>query len=177
MTSALLTLTTGLFIMACNRSEQHDGDHNHGSGETSEHHESGDEHEDEVHLSEQQFQALNMKVDTLPLRNVGAYVEANGQLEVPPQNEAAITAIIGANVTRIEVIEGDKVKKGQVLAFLSHPDLIRLQTDYINNWNQFHYLEKEYHRQQRLYDEKVGSGKELQKTLADYQSADRKSTR
>ena len=32
----------------------------------------------------------------------------NGTLEVPPQNEAAITSVIGANVTSIKVIEGDK---------------------------------------------------------------------
>lgn len=165
ITSVLIVLTTGLFISACNISEQQGDEHVY------EHHEHGNGHVDEVHFSEQQFQALGMKVDTLPMRNIAEYVEANGQLEVPPQNEAAITAIIGANVTHIEVIEGDKVKKGQVLAYLSHPDLIRLQTDYVNNWNQLQYLEQEYQRQQRLYDEKVGSGKELQKTKADYQSA------
>ena len=111
-----------------------------------------------------------MKVDTLPFRNISSYVEANGQLEVPPQNEAAVTAIIGANVTSIKVIEGDKVSKGQVLAYLSHPDLIKLQTDYSNSWNQLQYLEKEYQRQKKLYEEKVGSGKEYQKIQSDYQS-------
>lgn len=89
---------------------------------------------------------------------------------MPPQNEAAVTAIIGANITSIKVIEGDKVRKGQVLAYLSHPDLIKLQTDYINSWNQLQYLEKEYQRQKKLYEEKVGSGKEFQKIQADYQS-------
>ena len=127
-------------------------------------------HEEEVHFSEQQFQSLNMKVDTLPFRNISSYVEANGQLEVPPQNEAAVTAIIAANVTSIKVIEGDKVSKGQVLAYLSHPDLIKLQTDYFNSWNQLQYLEKEYQRQKKLYEEKVGSGKEYQKIQSDYQS-------
>jgi cobalt-zinc-cadmium efflux system membrane fusion protein len=91
-------------------------------------------------------------------------------LEVPPQNEAAVTAIIAANVTSIKVIEGDKVSKGQVLAYLSHPDLIKLQTDYFNSWNQLQYLEKEYQRQKKLYEEKVGSGKEYQKIQSDYQS-------
>ena len=158
--------------MGCDNSE-HKGEHTHQEDEQHEGHDHENEEvgEEEVHLSEQQFQALGLKVDTIPVRNVGSYVEANGQLEVPPQNEAAITAIIGANITSIEVIEGDKVNKGQVLAYLSHPDLIHLQTDYMNYWNQLQYLEKEYERQSKLYDEKVGSGKELQKTKADYQSA------
>ena len=123
-----------------------------------------------VHFSIQQFKSLDMKIDTLPVRNMNSYVEANGRLEVPPQNEAAVTAIIGANITSIRVIEGEKVSKGKVLAYLSHPNLIRLQTDYVNNWSQLRFLEKEYERQKRLYEENVGSGKEFQKTQADYQS-------
>jgi cobalt-zinc-cadmium efflux system membrane fusion protein len=111
-----------------------------------------------------------MKLDTLAVRNISSYVEANGQLEVPPQNEAAVTAVIGANITQIKVIEGDKVKKGQVLAYLSHPNLIQLQTNYVSNWNQFQYLEQEYQRQKKLYEEKVGSGKEFQKIQAEYQA-------
>ena len=129
-----------------------------------------EEHEESVHFTEQQFQSLSMKVDTLPKRNLSSYVEANGELEVPPQNEATVTAMIGANVTLIKVIEGDKVKKGQILAYLSHPDLISLQMDYINAWSQLQYLEKEFKRQKRLYEEKVGSGKEFQRIQSEYNS-------
>ena len=54
------------------------------------------------------------------------------------------------------------------MAYLSHPNLITLQTDYIQNWNQLQYLEMEYQRQKKLFEEKVGSGKTFQKTQADY---------
>ena len=164
----ILLLTSCLFLAACGNSGHNQEGHEHENGEESEHQEHGNGHETEVHFSEQQFQSLGMKVDTLPFRNISSYVEANGQLEVPPQNEASVTAIIGANITSIKVIEGDKVRKGQILAYLSHPDLIKLQTDYVNSWNQLQYLEKEYQRQKKLYEEKVGSGKEFQKTQADY---------
>ena len=116
-----LFITACLFIVSCGNSV------NKEEGKELE-----EEHAEEVHFSKQQFQSLGMKVDTLPLRNISSYVDANGQLEVPPQNEAAVTAIIGANIISIKVIEGDKIKKGQVLAYLNHPDLIKLQTDYIN---------------------------------------------
>lgn len=166
----ILLLAASLFTLSCGDSGHNEEGHEHGTGEESEHHEHGEGHGEEVHFSEQQFQSLGMKTDTLPLRNISSYVEGNGQLEVPPQNEAAVTAIIGANVTSIQVIEGDKVNKGQVLAYLSHPNLIKLQTDYANSWNQLQYLEKEYQRQKKLYGEKVGSGKEFQKIEADYHS-------
>ena len=162
----ILLFAASLFIVACGNSGHKEEEHEHGNSEESKQ----SEHGEEVHFSEQQFQSLDMEVDTLPFRNISSYVEANGQLEVPPQNEATVTAIVGSNVMLIKVIEGDKVSKGQVLAYLSHPNLIKLQTDYINSWNQLQYLEKEYQRQKKLYDEKVGSGKEFQKTHADYQS-------
>lgn len=131
-----------------------------------------DEHHEEegIHFSSAQFAALDMEVGELPLRNLSSLVEANGQLEVPPQNEATVTAIMGANVTSIQVIEGDDVRKGQVLAYLSHPNLTRLQSDYLEAHSSLQFLEQEFQRQKRLYEEEVGSGKSYQQTQADYRS-------
>ncbi|MAZ29215.1 MAG: efflux transporter periplasmic adaptor subunit [Cytophagaceae bacterium] len=140
--------------------------------------ENGGEHQEEsagleskkLHLSQQKFEAMGLKVDSLPTKSLTGLVEANGQLEVPPQNEAAVTAIIGANVTSIKVIEGDKMSKGSVLGYLSHPDLIKLQTDYSNAYNRMKFLDKEYDRQKRLYDAEVASGRKFQETESEYNS-------
>ena len=153
------------FLLAACGDDGHTGDE-HGHG----HEHEGEEHGEEIHISEDQFKALDLKVDTLPKRNLGSYVEANGELEVPPQNQAEVTAVIGANVKSIKVIEGEKVKKGQVLAYLTHPDLITLQTDYITNWNDLQYLQQEYERQEKLYEDKITSGKDFQKLKSDYNS-------
>ncbi|WP_282018583.1 efflux RND transporter periplasmic adaptor subunit [Salegentibacter mishustinae] len=123
-----------------------------------------------VNLSEMKFNSLGIKVDTLPKKALSGIVEANGQLEVPPQYEATVTATLGGNINSIKVIEGDKVKKGQVLAYLSHPNLTKIQTDYINAFNRMQFLEKEFARQKRLYEAEVGSGKSFQQTQADFQS-------
>lgn len=130
----------------------------------------GEEEMGVVHLSALKFNSLGMKVDSLPTRALTGTVEANGQLEVPPQYEATVTAVLGANVTSIKVIEGDKVKRGQVLAYISHPNITQLQTNYVKACSRLQYLEKEMQRQKRLYEEEVGSGKAYQETLADYQS-------
>jgi len=129
-------------------------------------------HENErVVLTQQQFEALQMEIDTLSRRNMSGYVEANGQLEVPPQNEATITSVIGANIVSIEVIEGDEVKKGQVLVYLSHPNIIEKQTDYLNAYSNNQFLKKDYERQMKLYKEGVGSGAAFQKTEAEYNAS------
>ncbi|AOW18655.1 efflux transporter periplasmic adaptor subunit [Polaribacter vadi] len=122
----------------------------------------------EVMLTQKQFDALQMKIDTLTFRNMSGYVEANGTLEVPPQNEATITPVVGANVISINVIEGDKVNKGQVVAYLSHPNIIKMQTDYLNAFSNSNFLRKNYERQKKLYDAGVGSGANFQKSEAEY---------
>jgi len=142
---------------ACSDASETQDDHAHEHGS-----------ESEVLLTALQVQGMGLQTDVLKERNLGEYVEANGQLEVPPQNESSVTAIIGANVTSIKVIEGDKIDKGQVLAYLSHPDLIKVQTDYINTWSQMDYIEQDYNRQQKLYDENVSSGREFQKAKSEY---------
>src|SRR5690606_37403488 len=114
--SQILGFLTIIFLtFNCERTAQdkHDDDeHEHGHEEEAGHHE--DEEGENVHFSVVQFDALDMKVDTISRRNMFSVVQASGQLEVPPQNEAMVTAIIGANISSIKVIEGDDVKKGQV---------------------------------------------------------------
>jgi len=137
---------------------------------TSKHEGEAQEHHDEVHLSEQQFNALGIKVDTLHRRVMEGFIETNGQLTLPPKSEAAVTSMVGANVGSIEVIEGNRVEKGQVLASLYHPDLIELQTQYAQQFQQLVFIEKEYHRQEKLFQESVGSGRDFQKIKSEFQS-------
>lgn len=121
-----------------------------------------------VSLTNMQVAALSIRVDTMPKYSFQDMVMVNGYLNVPPQNKASVTAIIGANVASINVFEGDKVRKGQVLAYLQHPNLLDIQTEYINAQNQLVFMEKEYQRQKKLYEENVSSGKIYQKTQSDY---------
>ncbi|MFV1883034.1 MAG: efflux RND transporter periplasmic adaptor subunit [Balneola sp.] len=111
-----------------------------------------------IHLSELKFNALGIELDSLQKRTLSNTVRVNGQLEVPPQHEATVTSVLGANIVSIEVIEGDFVTKNQTLAYLSHPNLIQVQTEYVRSWRQMNYLDREYQRQQRLYEEnRVGA--------------------
>ncbi|MEW7278722.1 efflux RND transporter periplasmic adaptor subunit [Aquimarina sp. 2201CG1-2-11] len=138
--------------------DKHDEEHHKGHGE-------------EVMLTAQQFESLQMKIDRITKRNMTGFVEANGTLEVPPQNEASITTVVGANIASIEVIEGDKVSKNQIVAYLSHPNIIKIQTDYLNAYNHSIFLQKDYQRQKKLYDAGVGSGLNFQKAEAEYNAS------
>lgn len=164
----------GLLVMlfgltSCGNSKSDASENKGANSEIKKEHAEGDA--EEVMLTAKQFDALQMQIDTLQMRNMSGYVKANGQLEVPPQNEATITTVIGANVVSIEVIEGDKVNKGQTLAYLSHPSIIQKQTDYLNAYSNSQFLKKEYERQKTLYDAGVGSGANFQKAEAEYQAS------
>ena len=69
----ILLFAASLFIVACGNSGHKEEEHEHGNSEESKQ----SEHGEEVHFSEQQFQSLDMEVDTLPFRNISSYVEAN----------------------------------------------------------------------------------------------------
>src|SRR5690554_146552 len=137
-----------------NQAEEEDHDHAH----------------DEVHLSPQKFKSLKIELDTMQRHTFEGIIYTNGSLEVPPQHEATITAILGGNVVGIEVIEGTVIKKGQTIAYLSHPNFINIQTAYFKAFNNDKYLSKQVERQQKLSDAEIGAGKELQKIESEYLS-------
>ena len=164
----ITAMRMALTIISCGESKT---ESDHDDATHSEKEENHSEEDEIVTLTAKQYDALKMKVDTLAQRNMSGYVEANGTLEVPPQNEASITAITGANVASIEVIEGDEVKKNQAVAYLSHPSIIQIQSDYLNAHSNSRFLKQEYERQKRLYEAGVASGMNFQKATADYQSS------
>lgn len=141
-----------------------------GTSETKQEEEDNDHPHDEVHLSPQKFMALKIELDTMQRHTFEGIVYTNGSLQVPPQHEATITAILGGNVVSIDVIEGTNVKKGQTIAYLSHPNFINIQTAYIKAFHTDEYLSKQFDRQQKLSDADIGAGKELQKTKSEFLS-------
>jgi len=150
-----------LSFSACTTSE---------TNETKQQEEHQDHASDEVHLSPQKFKSLKIELDTMQSHTFEGIVYTNGNLRVPPQHEATITAILGGNIVSIDVIEGTNVKKGQTIAYLSHPNFINIQTAYIKAFHNDEYLAKQLERQQKLSDAEIGAGKELQKIKAEYLS-------
>lgn len=153
--SAILFL--GLF--ACTgteKSQEESHDHEH------------EESANEIHLTPQKFKNLKIELDTMQSHTFEGIVYTNGSLEVPPQHEATVTAVLGGNVVSIEVIEGENVKKGQTVAYLSHPNFINIQTAYLKAFHNDAYLSKQFDRQTKLSEAEIGAGKDMQKSKSEY---------
>ncbi len=121
-----------------------------------------------VELTKEQFQVLDVKFGKIEQQNLSTTIRANGHLEVPPQNKAQVSSLVGAVVKRILVLEGSKVYKGQVLATLENLDFIRLQEDYISAMTNLSFLSKEFQRQKELAAQDAGTGKVYQRVESEY---------
>lgn len=122
----------------------------------------------ELALSPKQMQSVGITTGPLEQRNLNTVVKANGQLAVPPQNKADVSVLSGGIIRRISVLEGQQVKKGQVLATIENQELIKIQQDYLAAKNSFSYIEAEYNRQTQLREAGAGTGKSFQSAQATY---------
>jgi len=156
-------LFIALVLSSCHsqKKDEHEHEHKH------------EKHEKKgiVFLSEQQQEALDLKLGGFQMRNLTSIVKINGELAVPPEKTATVTAIIGGNVKQIKVFYGDYVRKGQTLAILEHPDYISVQEDFAGIANRLEFLKHAYERQKELYDNQVGAGKDFERAKAEYYTA------
>ena len=149
-----------LVALACAKIEKHDHDKNHLTASESP--------GQEIHLTRKQATSIGLETGTLTQREMTGAIETIGELEVPPQSHAVVSAMIGANIESIEVLEGTRIRKNGVLAYLAHPALIDLQTGYAQAVGKLHYLQQEFERRRTLYESEIESGQSFQKIQAEY---------
>lgn len=123
---------------------------------------------DGLELTQEQMQTVGIVVGPIARKNLDSVIKANGQLAVPPQNKADVSILSGGIVDHIRVIEGQQVRRGQLLATIQNQDLIKIQQDYLAAKNNFTYVQAEYNRQKQLQEAGAGTGKSFQSSEATY---------
>ena len=123
---------------------------------------------EEVMLTKKQFDIMKIELGNPVQKNLTNIVKANGFITSPPQNKANVSPVMGGVIKSISVIPGSYVKKGQVLAYLEHPDYIQLQEDYLKAKSSLVFLEQEYNRQKNMLSDSATSRKLVQQTLSNY---------
>ncbi len=127
-----------------------------------------------VSITPEQAEVLGLTTAKVVKKSLGNNIKVNGFLDLYPQDEANVNAFIGGNVSNIYFVEGDKIKKGQVLARLEHPDYLQMQQELQQSVNELKYLKTEFERKEKLYKEEISSGREFQKARSDYYSTQSK---
>jgi len=130
------------------------------------HHEEESNAGNVVELTAAQYQTYDIQFGKPVLRSLSDVVTANGVIDIPPSNLFSVSAPMGGFVRNTELLQGMKVRKGQILAVIENPDFIQIQQDYLETESELAYAETEYKRQQELSTENVAAQKVFQQATS-----------
>jgi membrane fusion protein, heavy metal efflux system len=127
--------------------------------------------DDTIIVSNAQFQASKMEINTPTEEDFDRVVFASGKIDVPAQYKANISPFIGGYIKSMNLVVGQKIAKGQALMTLENPEYIDIQKEFVSISNQLKYLKSEYIRQKTLYEEQITSQKNYLKAESDFKQA------
>lgn len=138
--------------------EQHDED-TYGEGEEFQN----------IPLTQQQVNAVDIKMGVAEMRQLDATLNVNGTLVLRPQNIADVSALMGGVVKNIMVKDGQHVNRGQVVATVENTDVVSLQREYYSAYKESQMARMELDRQQTLSLNGAGVKKNMQQAQKEYQ--------
>lgn len=124
----------------------------------------------EATLTPEQYKTAQIELGGIEMKVLSGTIKVNGMLDLPPQSLVSISTPFEGIVKSTEMLQGMKVKKGQAVVVLQHPDFVQIQQDYLDYKSSLEYLKLEYERQQELATENVNAKKTVQKAKSEYQS-------
>ncbi|HSP12514.1 MAG TPA: efflux RND transporter periplasmic adaptor subunit [Salegentibacter sp.] len=130
-----------------------------------------EEQDDLITITKAQFQDSELEIGNLEEFNFPEVVRSSGRIDVPPQSRASINAFMGGYIRNIELLEGDRVSRGQFLVSLESTEYVQLQQDYMDVAGQLDYLQAEFERQQTMLEENITSRKSFLKAESDFKRA------
>jgi len=93
------------------------------------------------------------------------------EVVLPPTQTRVVTAPQGGLITRLSVSVGDSVKQGQVIGQLSSPDLVALQSNYLQSDTQARLHEQALKRDQELFKDGIIAQRRMQETQSAYETS------
>ncbi|MFC5282567.1 efflux RND transporter periplasmic adaptor subunit [Pedobacter alpinus] len=133
------------------------------------HHDEEEAHENEVSLTPEQFKVANIQLGLVSEKALSGTIRVNGLLDLPPQSKVSLSTPFAGILKSTNMLQGKKVRKGEAVAVLEHPDYIEVQQSYLELKSQSNYAKADFERQQELAKEQVNAQKSLQKAESDYQ--------
>ena len=177
----LIIYISALFIWGCGTTTDEHGHEN----ETEASHEEEDAHahegeeeydkEKEVHMVAEQMEIMAIKTGNFKNMALNGSVKASGELELPPQKKASVSTLTSGRVKKINVLEGDKVVRGQILAELESPTVVKWQQEYMEAQGELGYLKEQFDRVAELFKNETVSKRDFQQAQAEYNRVNAKS--
>lgn len=124
----------------------------------------------QIKISPEQIDNLAIKVGpVIPSQQV-PLLSAPARVVVSSNREQLLTAPQSGFLTQLRANIGDKVSKGQILAQIHSPELLRLQQQFLTARSELNLVSLEQQRDQKLLEEGVIAQRRWQQTQALYNS-------
>jgi cobalt-zinc-cadmium efflux system membrane fusion protein len=122
-------------------------------------------------ITAEQAKTLQLEVVNIKRTLVPETIYANGYIEAPPQNIASISPVVSGYVTRVNLIQGDQVKKGSDIMVIQSKELVELQKNYLQLKSRVSYLVKDTERQRTLAKDNINAKKVMDEAEAELVSS------
>ncbi len=126
--------------------------------------------EERVELTGDQYAMAGIEIGGVETKNLSLVVKVNGMLDSPPQNVVSVSPRLGGYVRSTMLLQGLRVRKGQVLAVLEHQDIVMLQQEFLETSSRLEFAEAEFKRQEALQKENINAAKTFQQSATEYKS-------
>lgn len=157
---------TAAFIASCRGKDKTETTVTETDAPTDEKHEEADE----AILTADQIKTIGIEFGSIEQKQLTASLKTNGVLKVPNQNKASINSLYSGVIRSLLVQPGNPVGKGQIIATITNPDFIQVQSEYLGINSRIGLAEQEYNRQKELNEGNAGALKNLQAADAELKS-------
>jgi cobalt-zinc-cadmium efflux system membrane fusion protein len=123
-----------------------------------------------VKVSKSQFEHNEMTLTKMSTMTFKDEISVNGTIDLPPEQKAHVSPVFNGYVENIKLLEGQSVKKGELLFTLFNPDYLRIQDEFLQVKFELEYLKSDYERLKRLSGDSISSIKSFQKTKSEFES-------
>ena len=183
ITFIIVFATFTAFTFSCGHKHSEGDRHNHGTESNTHSETNGNSHGEEAEhreglfLTKQQAKTIGLEFGELSSIKINDFVKATGTLGLPPNAYSSVsTKANGIIKSSKKYVEGDYVKKGNVIAYLENSDFIKTQQEYLETIAQLKLKRLDVERQRTLVEANAGVTKNLQNAEAEVAVLEAKST-
>lgn len=123
-----------------------------------------DEH---IRLTAAQMQQAGIQTGQPEQREIPTYLSCSGTIDVPPAYQQAVHSSVMGFVRNIRHLPGEQVRRGERLASIEHPDLMRLQRTFLETAAQLPYLQKDRDRKAELAQSDAASQRDYELAMSE----------
>ncbi len=166
-TLSVILLLTILIPSSC--SNKHEEGEEHGHSEEESNHTSHEEGEEEsIHLTAEQINTIGLELGNFSTLKVNDFIKSTGLIGLPPNAYSSVSVKAEGIIEGTKkYVEGDYIKKGEVIAYVANTSFILKQQEYLEAKAGLKLKEFNLERQQSLVNANAGVSKSLQNSQAE----------